>query len=196
MPIGTISRGRKKVAEGKWIPVKKGTKKPILTYSLKSSVKKAEDSIVDLDYERCFIFDATGKILLSKNGSEDRIEFTGGEMVKFKGAEVLTHNHPGSESFSPEDIQMAWICGFREMRVVGPKYDYSVKIAGKWSLETWNKFVDKLDEVDKEVRDYILPKLYAKAIPMEEANVMHWHRVWTFMAKQVDSFKYSRRVKK
>lgn len=43
MPIGTVSRGRKKVAEGKWVPVKKGTsgkKKPAAKKKKKPAEKR------------------------------------------------------------------------------------------------------------------------------------------------------------
>ncbi len=199
MPIGTISRGRKKVAEGRWVPVKQGTKKkPVKKKpTLADALKLVEDSIAELDHERCYAFDAAGKGLMAKDGEESQIEFSLEEMEKLKRADVFTHNHPSGGSFSSDDMKFAYFLDIKELRVTSRKYSYSVELrnVGRQAMP-WSVFAEIIDEKNRQTRRTYERKISDGKMSIKQAEASHWHNVWGSVSEAVDGFQYQRTNRK
>jgi len=199
MSIGTISHGRKKVAEGRWVPVKRAISKKDttgLTYALKDAVRNKESVIANLDHEKCFVFDKAGKVVFEKTGKENRIEFSNEEMDKLQGTEIFTHNHPGGGSFSPEDIQFTWLRQIKEIRAVCTDYEYSAKITKEWKAGVWNAFVDRMSLIYGQVKVGFWREIDEGSITADQARIEHWHKVWSKMADVTPAFEYTREKRK
>ena len=74
MAVGTVSRGRKKIAEGKWVPVKKGSgtkKKKFKADSVEWQYASSKSSTMD-ETQTVFEYMSTHKGILSTYMTEDR----------------------------------------------------------------------------------------------------------------------------
>lgn len=102
------------------------------------SLERAEASIRNKPYETAIVFNASGKQIINKVGSEHEIKFTRADVSSMKGG-VFTHNHPsgGTEAiatFSRSDIDLATRSGLKEIRAVTKYNTYSLtKISNKRS---------------------------------------------------------------
>lgn len=95
-----------------------------------SSLAKVESAIRGKNVEYLAAFDASGKKLAELTDSsvdsvrmpQKLIDFLAENDIK-----VLTHNHPGDSSFSPDDVNVAIALDLGELRVVSVSYTYSLK---------------------------------------------------------------------
>lgn len=85
-----------------------------------------ESVIRDQTFESAAVYKTNGEQTLYKNGKKTQVEFTRVELEAAKG-QIMTHNHPGSGSFSPADLQVMTKYELHEIRAVGNLYTYSVK---------------------------------------------------------------------
>jgi len=91
---------------------------PLRNSLLQSTLDRVEREIRDLAVEYAFALSVDGELLFHTTDEEDsQVGFTEAELAQLSGA-VLTHNHPGGRSFSPEDVTFAMRVGLAEMRVV------------------------------------------------------------------------------
>lgn len=80
------------------------------------AIHDIEDKIRHQDFESAACVDKDGNVLFFKNGEQSQVEFTDEEQALCKD-NTLTHNHPSSTMFSPQDINY-WIDhDLQEMRV-------------------------------------------------------------------------------
>ena len=115
-------------------------------------VRQREDHIRTDRFETGFAVDTTGQVLLDKPGRLSEIEFTDDEIARLKEGTgvIFTHNHPGGwkfspddprrggASFSPDDIHLACKCALTEMRVVTPRFRFSMlPPVGGWDEDYW-----------------------------------------------------------
>lgn len=147
------------------------------------TVKAKESEIRRLRYEKAYVFDDDGRMILAKDGEETHVAFTRDEVMQFTGR-TLTHNHPSGGSFSLDDINLAVSHDLREIRVVGGEYTHVMR-PGKKGWPTLNKLASAYDDADHEVGEELWREtLLGKMIP-EQANKEHHHRVWLRVAQKL-----------
>ncbi len=151
----------------------------------------AANKIRSLKHEEAYIFDDTGKSILYKTGSTSEVSFTRAECVSIQGSPLMLHNHPGSSSFSPEDITFAFRNSIKEMRVVSKEYDYSFKQIDNGiqfdpsNLALLQKTRRKIHD---QVKNEFIDKIDKGEISLEFANKNHYHEVWTRVSKKIGAF--------
>jgi hypothetical protein len=153
----------------------RGGKRDTRTTKLKAAVADAEARIRDIrDHEELYAFDANGNQVLYKVGGENSVYIAGAEQVLLKGATV-THNHPltpEGASFSPEDLQLASTTGVAEVRAVGGKYTYSMKIP----RDAW---MAASAGIEQGVYDEGFAAMDKGMTNQRQAELEHYHKVWT-----------------
>jgi len=126
MPVGTVSKGRKKIAEGKWRELPKG--RGVHKYAVE--VRNACKAIMEITknkYEHAVAIASDGTEILSKGGKSSSVNFTQDERNRLRGARVVIHNHPGNRTFTPTDLMFALQLGITEMQVVTVDKLYSYR---------------------------------------------------------------------
>lgn len=203
-PVGTISTHGgvrvRKVAPGKWRPVGKDKQAKVAEAETsyagggwEKQLAKRETEMSALNYERCYAYDHTGNEIFMKDGQATQIQFTAEEVQKMSGAMIFTHNHPGvGGSFSPEDISMLYKMGVSEFRAVGKYETFTASFKPKMEHFAYNRFVDKMTDIEQEVRAEFEAKIQSGKITVQSATTAHFHEIWTRVALQVDNFKYKK----
>ena len=80
------------------------------------AIHDIEDKIRHQDFESAACVDKDGNVLFFKNGKQSEVRFTDEETEMAKD-NTLTHNHPSSTMFSPQDV-LYWLDhDLQEMRV-------------------------------------------------------------------------------
>jgi hypothetical protein len=213
MPIGTVSKGRKKIAEGKWVPLKKEKD----SKSKFQAIYDKEKEIYKNEKETVLFVDSDGSPLFEKTGSEKSVSFHPAELSEIRLSSVATHNHPGkgSKSFSNHDIYLTLNYGIKEMRVISKKYLYIFKVKEDYhdfseldkelaeigekigirqkKQTRFNKSKLLYERADSEVRGKLEDKVYDESISVEEANNIHGHEVMKkFVDEAPEWFEYKR----
>lgn len=151
------------------------------------SIDLAENKIRNLDYEKCFAFDASGKQIFYKSGSKSRIEFSDKEAYRLKDS-IFTHNHPGGGTFSKDDIKFASKQSLLEMRAVSSNRNYSISPPeGGWSSDWWQKEGSNYYTLARqETRVFLKEELAAGRITKDQINDMHYqhHELWLRFAEK------------
>lgn len=154
------------------------------------SLPDIENRIRSQKFESAAIF-KDGKQLLFKNGEQSSVSFTDAEVTLMRDA-ILTHNHPGSKSFSREDVSMFVRQEMAEVRAVSQNFDYSLKNG------TFNRKNSDVKDVlnwyshfDHEVRNEFEDLLADKKISLDFANAEHHHKIMLKLAERF-GFKYNR----
>lgn len=80
------------------------------------AIHDIEDKIRDQDFESAACVDKDGNVLFFKNGGQSEVRFTDEEQALCKD-NTLTHNHPSSTMFSPQDVSYWLDHDLQEMRV-------------------------------------------------------------------------------
>ena len=80
------------------------------------TVHDIEDKIRNQDFESAACVDKDGNVLFFKNGGQSEVRFTDEEQALCKD-NTLTHNHPSSSMFSPQDVNYWLDHDLQEMRV-------------------------------------------------------------------------------
>ncbi|MBC7086349.1 MAG: hypothetical protein H5T43_08330 [Methanomethylovorans sp.] len=161
--------------------------------TLNAVLKAREDEIRNKPYENCYAFGPDGRILLSKSGSVDTIVITREEGARLKGA-IFTHNHPRSSSFSPADISTACGTRLKEIRVASSKYSYSMKLkdGSNFSETLWSEIEPVMNRHYYNVKFEFTAKIATGEMSMEDAELQHWHEVWSRVGKDIDKLEYTR----
>lgn len=97
--------------------------------------------------EHAILYDSNGNRLFKKQGKADEIEYSYAETL-LMGDGVLTHNHPGGGSFSPDDIDTLRHTGLYELRAIGRDGVYVLRRPSAWPEE-----INTLDKIMKEYSD-------------------------------------------
>ena len=79
------------------------------------TVHDIEDKIRNQDFESAACVDKDGNVLFFKNGEQSQVAFTKEEQALCKD-NTLTHNHPSSSMFSPEDVDYWLATDLQEIR--------------------------------------------------------------------------------
>lgn len=158
-------------------------------------VRAKEDEIRFQSLETIFFWDNQGNIVLSRTGTADQVSFTRAELTAIKVV-ISTHNHPsgikylpsdsryGSNSFSLSDVKAACITKLQELRVVSPKYRYSLKpSASGWDLDYFEAILrPEFDALFVQVRRELIVQVQARKMMPHVAGINLLHEVWTRLA--------------
>lgn len=149
-------------------------------------LKEKEREIAPRDTEKGYLFGTNGKIILEKVGAKDHINFTQEEVKLFEN-NIFTHNHPRGSSLSPEDVAFASSRNLQEIRAVGTEHRYSMsRPVNGWSRDFWSSKIEPvMRKYNQEVENEFYSKIRAGQITVEQANKLHWHEVWSRVAREL-----------
>jgi len=137
---------------------------------VKNKVKILEKEIsYKKDAEYCKILNDNGKVILTKKGTEKRIDFEIEEANKIKRSKIIVHNHIEDRSISPDDIFLALFLGIEEIKAVYENKTFSFKATYKEKSNNYNELlyknktiVNKIAEIVKEVQDRLQKNILMK----------------------------------
>jgi hypothetical protein len=153
---------------------------------LPQAVLQAEDEIRNERVEIAKVFDTEGNLVFEKRSSrEDSIIFSFDETRLMLG-KIFTHNHPfpagttQSDSFSPEDIELAATMKLLEIRAVTPTVTFSMRPpADGWNSEYWERRIKPaLLRVRSIVYQADQYNIETGKLTYHEAMQDYWDRVW------------------
>ena len=143
------------------------------------SIYDAEKYIYLDQFERAFVIDKDGNIVVDKNGDQSSVTFTDDEFAKMKNC-VLTHNHPSGSTLSKEDGIMAIEADLASVRAVttGQVYCLDRPIKGWPGVDsfkiTYNYFYE---QTIKEFRNQIETGVLTVEQANETIGDLIWNRV-------------------
>jgi len=175
----------KKVAPKKVVAPKKALPKSV---ALKKNLRSIESKIAGNKTESLHAFTPDGKKLFTLQGTERSVGIPIVDAKKLKG-NIMTHNHPGGTSFSPEDIGLLNKYKMKEIRAVGKEYTHTAKIKKIVGEGTISSEYDKTrSTVIKQFQDAITDGKMTVA----EANANVQHVTWSLVSKNNDWLDYGR----
>lgn len=141
--------------------------------ALQKALYEAESEIRgEQRFETGIVFHPDGREMMRKKGDATSVRWTRKEMSLMWG-KIMTHNHPGGRSFSPEDIIMLLSGRLSEIRAVGmhgsDEITYSARAGAGVSAWTdrvlrekggYNQMKEFLTEMRKTAREEIRQELY------------------------------------
>lgn len=154
---------------------------------------ETEQTIREAATESLYIFDDAGNEILALRGGESSVDYTLEQAATFRD-NILTHNHPGSSGFSPDDIYTATRFNLAEIRAVGKYADYSLKrppegwpayerIFGS-SIER-DGFQGIYRKHDNGVRRNLEPLVLSGQLNDKVAGRMHYDLVWRRISEEL-----------
>jgi len=184
------------------VKAESGTKEPKEKIKKLDPIKVAaqvQKDILDESKNRFEIaaaFDKDGRMLIKKKGKVDRVDFTQAEAEMFRGAEIFTHNHPSSSSFSDADIFTTIFQKIKEMRAIAPESHrghgyYYIRPTIPPEIETGNqvdRFVGRLKNeisvlnMEKQAEFWAL--VNSGKLSGKLADLRHWDEIWETIAKR------------
>jgi hypothetical protein len=169
-----------------------------------------EAEATKLPVENFIGFDAdTGEPVVELSGSSNSITFgeqTKSQLANLTGKLIYTHNHPGEDnnSFSPADVNTGRYYNAREIRCVtrdgivfrmwpGPDGWPDPMLL---SSITYGIGKDMWNDVDRKIRSVSNDPKGARLAEQitEQANAMHYHELWTRVAKQIPEHIWYKRI--
>lgn len=122
--------------------------------------------------ETAKIYDSKGKVLISKSGDGEHVEFSPYEIKSVMKDGVLTHNHPIGGCFSPHDINMLRRGKLTEIRAITAEGVYRMQKPLKWSknIDSFDKMEKMYYDIDKEVSTDIMTKVVNGELSFFEAD--------------------------
>jgi hypothetical protein len=158
---------------------------PLRNSLLQSTLDRVEREIRDLAVEYAFALSVDGELLFHTTDEEDsQVGFTEAELAQLSGA-VLTHNHPGGRSFSPEDVTFAMRVGLAEMRVVTAESRFILRPPEeRWSWLLLKSFPAML-EVERHLLDRQLFGEIASGVrSKQEVDLVFHHLLWERVSRR------------
>lgn len=170
--------------------------KPADPVQVASQVQKGILEETKNRYEILAAIDKDGQVLFRESGTVNQVSLTADMKKKLYDTAILTHNHPSSSSFSPDDVYTTVKYRVKEMRAVAPDslhgsgyYYIRPKVPADISDEDGIiEFIFKLHtEVSKLNREKILK--YQSLIDAGEmsvtlAKLRHFDEIWEVIAKR------------
>lgn len=141
-----------------------------------------ETRIRQQDFESAAV-SKNGKFLYFKDGEKSRVVFTDEEVALMEGA-TGTHNHPGSRSFSREDIALFFHAKLERLRAVGRLADHDIQRTSK-TKATPEQAIKVYQAAHKKIEKEFMDLIYYDKLTVEEANFTHHHRVLEIVAKKL-----------
>lgn len=147
-------------------------------------------------YEMCASFDKLGNKLFEQKGEERQIAISAENIEKLQNAEVFTHNHPSSNCFSWQDLNIAFVKNIKQMRAIASDaygYGRGAFVFEKGDLDSRNtsQFLNEHESISKDVGDEFSAKIDKLSYKIAErddyeallnhlysqANQLHWTEV-------------------
>lgn len=221
--VGTIrtwANGKQyqKQTDGKWVEHGEASnKKEAKTKKEKVGFMKREESLLKLENEKGYLYSPDGDVIGVYHGDDKCIKFEKEDMLSFKG-NVFTHNHPSylkkegyanehGNSFSIQDIGLAFATNMKEIRAVAGKYIYSFKRKDGDNISSADEFkgmdlsnaksylfdiILSIQNLDTEIKKEFYPLILNKGLDRDEASFKHWHEVWSRFVKKYKDFEYTK----
>jgi hypothetical protein len=146
-----------------------------------------EDKVADQPVEYLAIYDKKGKQIGIAKGDERSAAVPPSALRAMSSgkAGVLTHNHPGGRSFSPEDVEIGRFYRLDEVRAVSRTYTYSISPGEKgWPILSTH-ISDSYDKHNAAVKSIFGPKVSSGSMSVKEANDTHHHEVWVRVSAEL-----------
>lgn len=144
------------------------------TETLRKKLWSQEVALAYRPYETLFAYDEGGELIFRKNGDAGSVMLTGPEMAVAR-ASVWTHNHPTGNTFSPNDVRVAFICKLRELRAVDQQWTYRLRDPDDWLADKWATIETGL--LEQTIKTVAADKSIAAADS--------FHEVWTRICAQL-----------
>jgi SPP1 gp7 family putative phage head morphogenesis protein len=160
---------------------------------LYSKIREAESKIKARKTEKAYLFDKNGNILIEKSGKKSQVAFSGDEIKLFRG-NILTHNHPSASSLSPQDLFASCSNYINEVRATGTYRTYVMKMKNGENFypSLWDEKISKtVYRHAADVKEEFLVNISNNEITIPEAELLHWHEVWTRTVKDISELDYS-----
>lgn len=168
---------------------------PYLQYE--TSLENARAGMIDADTEQLVISDGDGNPVVFHYVSpyEDRVNLPDAVWDNAEGM-VICHNHPQIEGnytfgFSPQDLHAHIYSNAAEMQVVqrhpltGDPFLFRMS-PGDAGWPEWDKVAEFADYADNSIQNDQQHKIWSCEITIEEAQVMHFQRVFKAIADEFD----------
>jgi hypothetical protein len=165
--------------------------------ALMNALNTHEPTIALLAHERAIAFDRrSGAVIFQQEGHAARgraaaegtvhsVAFSRAQRAQLAGT-VLTHNHPVSNSFSPEDVKFAATFQVAEMRVVTSSARYSLFPPRNqaWDAAFYRTRVSPaLRRAKATVQRNLQDAVDRETMTLDQANATHWHDIWVHVAE-------------
>lgn len=152
---------------------------------LSLTLERIERQIRNLPVEHVYALDEDYNIILHRtDGHPSRVALSYAEVAALHGA-LLTHNHPGGRSFSPEDVELARDAALRELRVVTRNRRYSMRPPpGGWQSTSDAGFAQVLEE-ESDLLYATLDREIARGVLTSSLAELTFHnRLWEQLARR------------
>ncbi|NTW98344.1 MAG: hypothetical protein HGB35_00090 [Geobacteraceae bacterium] len=140
-------------------------------------IKMSEDTIRGNGYETLLVFDQDGNELRKVRGTKSQVKIPV-EVADILTGKVVSHNHPGGNSFSPQDIVAGKRFVVSEMRVVTSSADHSVEYTERGLSVGMQRFITEMNVSESATRRTLGLLVQSGEITPEEYSVRFWHEVW------------------
>lgn len=154
--------------------------------------KQDEVHIKGQKKEAAILYDGSGKKVFHKTGEKHSVSFTFEENKRMQGG-VLTHNHPGGATFSPDDINILRSTKLSEIRAVGRDGVYCLKSPSFWDkkIDSMEGIQEQYDKIVEELRDEMERWGYnnQNTITVEDYQICYQNKVIEEFARKF-SIKY------
>ena len=153
-----------------------------------AAARLVEASLRDASEEILVGLDATGREVLRKLGTRDRVDLEASEVRRLRHT-VITHNHPAPRglSLSLSDGQLAAMAVAREVRVVAGRWTYMLRPPSSgWSLDWGRRVLAPAYEAERrQIIPTMLERVRAGELSREDAEAAIHHEVWVRVAERL-----------
>ena len=123
-------------------------------------MRNMEISRIPERFETATVYDLKGNVVLERTGNSSSVQFMENEVAQMTGG-VLTHNHPNSSCFSPEDINMLRYGRLSEIRASTLQGVFRMQQPKIWNEEIGN--LDRIREVYYRIDTEVSMPIYNQA---------------------------------
>ncbi|MBI4319416.1 MAG: hypothetical protein HY675_13085 [Chloroflexi bacterium] len=161
------------------------------------AIRQIEDQIRRNPAESLHAVDASGRVVLSKLGTQNEVVLDPTDLALLRDT-IVTHNHPGGlvylssdprsqgNSFSREDIMAASQADVVEMRAVTPVWRFIVRRPavgwGDWGRDLSPVFSQHRAAVTREFQEAVW---VTHTMTQAEAEAQFSHEVWTRVSQEL-----------
>lgn len=128
-------------------------------------------------------FLADGTLILHKIGTPNNVRFSGNELIGANNS-LFSHNHPGGQSFSMQDVQHAVELSLIELRAVAPRWRYIMR-PGE-TRPTWAEVEQSVKDEAPFAIDEINAMLKANQLQHQYRQIEAHHHLWIRVSKSLN----------
>jgi len=150
------------------------------------AARQIEERIRHNPTESLYALDAAGAVVFTKAGGQRDIALDLLEVARLR-ATVLTHNHPGGNALSLDDLQVATIGDLQQIRAVTADWRFIMqRPAGGWDLTFFRR---RLAPAYRRHWETVLRELLLAVndgqLSEEAAAALHLHETWMRVAREL-----------